>query len=47
MTKQQDELIDKVLNLVEWMQSDYGGVTLGRLDRVREALDELEETLNE
>lgn len=42
--EQGDILLD-IQNAVAWMYGDYGGITKGRIDRIRELLDQLERTL--
>lgn len=44
-TLDQDDLLQDLDDAVQWMLSDYGGVTYGRIGRIRELLDQLERTI--
>jgi hypothetical protein len=41
----QGDLLLDLNDAIEWMYGDYGGVTHGRIARVRELLDQLERTI--
>lgn len=44
---EQSDLLLDLQDAIEWMYGDYGGVTIGRINRVRELLDQLERTIDD
>jgi hypothetical protein len=39
------DILDDIDDKIKWMRSDYTGVTQGRINRVKEKLSDLENTL--
>lgn len=42
---EQGDILLEIIDAADWMYADYGGITKGRIDRIRDLLDRLERTL--